>query len=136
MVTPSLESFLESGKSLVIRAKDQIVFESDDSDLKPLLEYIQKFGPDYGQPVIFDKYVGRAAALLMTLVKPSRVCAGVLSENGKAALEEAALAVEYGSIVKYLMDVASHNMCRWEKMSLGLDAGQFYDQLRENIAQS
>jgi hypothetical protein len=136
MITPSLEAFLKSGKSLVIYVQDQVVFESNDSDLKPLLEYIKDFGPDYGRPVIFDKYVGRAAALLMTLVWPSKVLTGVLSENGKAALEEAGLEVEYSELVKYLMAVASHDMCRWEKMSLGLDAQQFCDLILQNTAES
>ena len=105
------------------------VYRSDGSDLSPLLEYIGQGRDNHTNPVIFDVYVGRAAALLMTTVKPAKVFAGVISEGGATVLQEYMIPYEAGKTVKYLMDHASHGMCRWEKMSMDKTPGEFLEEV-------
>ena len=129
----TLASFLETGLSLVVYRDGQVVFESSDSDLRPLVTYIRTYGSDDGEVVIFDKYVGRAAALLMELIRPHHVYAGVISQSGAQALKESGIGFDAGREVKYLMDVASEGMCRWEKMAIGKIAEEFLAELRNII---
>ena len=129
----TLEQFLQDGSSLVVYSAEAEIFRSDASDLTPLIEYVQTIGDRYAVVVIFDKYVGRAAALLMSLVKPSQVYVGVISEGGAAVLTEAGIAFEAAKQVTYLMDVASESMCRWEKLSLGKTAEEFRQVLKSEL---
>jgi hypothetical protein len=129
MENSELRSFLESGLSFMVQVNKRTVFESEATDLQPLVTYIQEFGPDYNNPIIFDKYVGGAAALLMTLIEPQKVYAGVLSQRGKETLERSSIAYETRQIVQYLMDIASEGMCHWERLSLGLTAQEFFARL-------
>lgn len=129
----TLASFLETGLSLVVYHDGSVVFESSDSDLRPLVTFIRTHTAHDGEVVIFDKYVGRAAALLMELIRPHHVYAGVISESGGQALKESGIAFDAGREVKYLMDVASEGMCRWEKMAVGKMANEFLEELREIV---
>ena len=130
----TLASFLETGLSLIVYREGVVVFESSDSDLRPLMTYIRTRGIRDKEVVIFDKYAGRAAALLMGLIRPHHVYAGVISESGAQALKESGVAFDAGREVKYLMDVASAGMCRWEKMAAGKSAEEFLAELRNIVA--
>ncbi|MBU0985286.1 MAG: DUF1893 domain-containing protein [candidate division Zixibacteria bacterium] len=111
----TLDEFLASGWSLVVYADDDLVYRSKDSDLIPLLDFLDRDRESSLRLTIFDRYIGRAAALLMVLIQPQRVCAGVLSEGGAIVLRENKVPFEAVRQVKYLMDIASEGMCRWEK---------------------
>jgi hypothetical protein len=127
----TLASFLETGLSLIVYREGMVVFESSDSDLRPLVTYIRTHGTHDEKVVIFDKYVGRAAALLMGLIRPHHVYAGVISQSGAEELKESGIAFDAGREVKYLMDVASEGMCRWEKMAVGKTADELLAELRK-----
>jgi hypothetical protein len=125
-----LDQFLKSDKSLTVYHGSEIVFESSASDLRGLTEYLDMPRPMVGAVIIFDRYVGRAAAALMLLAKAERVFAGTISEAGAAELNDRGIDFESGRTVKHLMGVASDGMCRWEKMALEYTPQQLLEQLR------
>lgn len=126
----TLEQFLAGGQSLVIYCGDEVVFRSESSDLRPLIEFIDGAEEVSGELTLFDKYVGRAAGLLMALIKPRMVYAGIISEGGVETLEKYTIPFEAARRVKYLMGVASDDMCQWEKMSLGKSPRQLWELLK------
>jgi hypothetical protein len=127
----TLEQFADSGISLVILREGQEIFRSQASGLAPLVEYLAMGQEQRDNLTIFDKYVGRAAALLMTLLNPVKVYAGVISEGGAETLEQFLVPYEAGKTVRYLMEVASESMCRWEKVSIGKAPDEFLEEVRK-----
>jgi hypothetical protein len=126
----SFEKFIESKWSLVLLADDRIVFKSQASDLKPLTRFLRDGNRFEHELVIYDKYVGRAAALLITLIRPQKVLTPVISTGGKEILNKYGIPFKARRQVKYLMGVASDEMCRWEKMAMGKSPEEFWDMLK------
>lgn len=127
----TFDQFQQSGKSLVIIKDDELVYQSDRNALDPLIQFIKEKRHLEGGFVIFDKYIGRAAALLMTFLKPKKVYTPVISQFGREEFERFGIDYHFDKEVKYLMGVASDNMCRWEKMTVGKTPDQFWQMLTE-----
>lgn len=125
------DRFIKSKWSLAVIADRRIVFRSQASAIRPLIRYLRE-KPDTLEPVtIYDKYVGRAAALLMVLVKPAKVYTPVISEGGAQTLEAHKIPFKADRQVKYLMGLASDEMCRWEKMTIGKTPDEFWAMLAD-----
>ncbi|NOY88441.1 MAG: DUF1893 domain-containing protein [FCB group bacterium] len=126
----SFEKFVKSRWSLVIIGKGKIIFKSQASGIKPLVTFIKKDEGNNDQDlVIYDRYIGRAAALLMVLINPSKVYTPVISEGGRDALEEYKITYFAQQQVKYLMGYASDKMCRWEKMAMNKTPQELWEVL-------
>ncbi|MFH1688525.1 MAG: DUF1893 domain-containing protein [bacterium] len=121
----SFARFQKSPWSLVVLSGGRMVFKSRAKAIEPLLRYLNTNPPPLADAVIYDKYVGRAAALLMTLVGPIVVKTPIISDGGAAALLEHEIAFEAGRQVKWPMGVASENMCYWEKLAMGKSPREF-----------
>jgi len=116
---------------MVILEADRVIFRSRAAAIKPVIRFIKSGGRERGADslVIYDKYVGRAAALLMSLVSPKLVCTPVLSESGEQTLKQFDIPFQADRRVKYLMGIASADMCKWEKMTLGKTPEEFWAML-------
>ncbi len=68
----SYDRFKKSPWSLVVISDGRIIFRSRASALKPLVRYLTSRREQGDRVVIYDKYVGRAAAMLMTLIQAAR----------------------------------------------------------------
>ncbi|MCP4686346.1 MAG: DUF1893 domain-containing protein [bacterium] len=127
----TLQEFLDSDLSLVIYVADKEEFRSRASDLEPLVKFLDDSTPSNERPVVFDRYVGRAAALLVSTLKPEKVHTGVISEAGAQVLDDARIPYEAREQARYLMGVASEDMCRWEKLSMGKSPEELLSELRK-----
>ncbi|UCD64954.1 MAG: DUF1893 domain-containing protein [Candidatus Zixiibacteriota bacterium] len=127
----SFERFVKSRWSLVIIAHNRIIFRSQASAVKPLVRYLRERHPDGEPVVIYDKYVGRAAALLMVLIKPLKVYTPLLSLGGKEVFGEFGIPFQAQREVKYLMGFASDQMCQWEKLTAGKTPEEFWKLLHD-----
>lgn len=126
----SFERFRSSRWTLVILSEGRIVFKSRARAISPLVRYL-KSGPGQSDDlVIYDKYIGRAAALLMVLIGPAEVYTPVISEGGREVLQQYGLLFHADRTVKYLMGEASQEMCKWERASLGKTPEQFREEVR------
>lgn len=115
----TLAEFLETDLSLIIYDDGRELFRSTASNLEPLVAFLKMGINTRGAVTVFDRYVGRAAALLISTLRAKKVYTGVISEGGAVVFEETGLEFEAGERAKYLMGVASADMCRWEKMAVG-----------------
>jgi uncharacterized protein DUF1893 len=127
----TLRQFLDSDLSLVIYKGGQELFNSKASDLEPLVQFLESARPADKGLVVFDRFVGRAAALLISTLEPEKVYTGVISENGAQVLDDASIPFEAHEKAKYLMGLASDDMCRWEKLSLGKSPEQLLSELKK-----
>jgi len=127
----TLSQFVKSGWSLVIYKQKRVFFRSQASDLKPLINYIKNKGLPKEELVIFDKYVGRAAALLIILIKPMKLYTPVISQGGFVVLKNKKISFEYMKKVKYLMNIASNAMCQWEKLAQNKSARTFLNLVKK-----
>ncbi|KAA3634314.1 MAG: DUF1893 domain-containing protein [Calditrichaeota bacterium] len=126
----TLSEFQKSGKSLSIYSGTEEIFSSDKDALEPLVEFIQS-DATYENLVIFDKYIGRAAAMLMTLINPQKVYTPIISQFGREVLQNKSIRYEAEKEVEFLMGVASDSMCRWEKISVGKTAEDLLEMLKK-----
>jgi hypothetical protein len=121
----NLEEFKSSEWNFVAYQGDKIVFKSKSKALDPLVEFV-KTNPEPGI-IIFDRIVGRAAALLMTLIQPAKVYTPVISKSGRQVLDEAGIEIESPQTVEYIMGIASEDSCKWEKLVIGKSAEEFWE---------
>jgi len=125
----TLDEFINSDNNFIAYRNGEDIFRSAGNDLTPLLSFIDKHGLHLSGLVLFDRYIGRAAALLMSLIGPQEVFTGTISEGGAELLQNAGIDYHFQEKVTYLMGVASGEMCQWEKKSLGKSAEEFYTLL-------
>lgn len=130
MAVYDLDQFVKSGLSLAVCRDDAMIFSSNGDGLEPLVKYLYQHGATKAGVVVFDKLVGRAAALLITLLTPKSVHAGAVSDSGAEVIDNCQIPFETKRRVKYLTDVASEGGCRWEKMAIGKTAEELLSELR------
>ncbi len=130
------DEFLASDNTLQVYEDNKLVFASNKDRLLPLAEYIEKSASDHHDVVIFDRIMGRAAALLS--VKAS--CRDVYSPLGsQLAIETLA---KYGikhhltQIVPYIQKPNQEDMCPMEKLSLGKEPEEFYQIIKNLLAEN
>ena len=130
----SLEEFTNSKESLIIYQDEKIIFSSYDSDIIPLIKFLDRGKELSGEVIIFDKYIGRAAGLLMTKISPSFIYTPIISEKAVNLFIEYEIDFEATEIVKYLMGKASNEMCQWEKLSIDKYPDEFYLLAKKKLA--
>jgi len=130
----TLAGFVESDLSLLVYADGKPVFESRASDLTPLLGYIDHQFDYRDELTLYDRYVGRAAALLMTIIRPTTVYCKIISDGGADVLNQYGIPFQSDQQVKFLMGVASGEMCRFEKMARNKSAEEFLRLLKKENA--
>ena len=122
-----LETFEKSGKSLVILKNNQIIFESSDHMLRPLVQAIKE--QDLSGAIIFDKRIGRGASLLFIYAKVAQVFTLCASKHAVAGLEENNIPFTAKAIVDNLMNTDGTKVCIMEKLSAGKSPSEFFQEL-------
>ena len=136
MYSRLFNEFLTSGDSLRIYEGDKLVFASSKDRLLPLLEYIDRFAAYHQQVVIFDKVIGRAAALLCARADCREVCSPLGSQLAIKALDEYGIKYHLTKIVPYIKQLDRDDMCPMEKLSLDKGPEEFYEAIRNIISES
>ena len=117
--------------TLVIVKEKRVLFESDSSGIRGLLQAIEKLGKEMAGSSVADKVVGRAAALLLAHSSVSEVYASVLSREGLKVLEENHIKVEHKNLVQIIFDQTGKNICPFEKFSSEIKSlDTAYEQLK------
>ena len=113
----SLKEFSQGKWSFIVYHHDKVIFRSQASDLKPVIAYKKRFGKKHKKLIVYDKIVGRATALLLVLLKPAKVLTPLASQGGVFVLKKYKIKFDALKTAKYLMGVASGQMCQWEKLA-------------------
>jgi len=117
--------------SLALIKDDKIIFSSDKSGLRPLIECIKKSKGKEANCILFDKVIGLAAARCIIYSGfISNVIAGTASEKAIESLEKNSIKVKAATIVKNICNKDRTGICPMEKKALeAADNATFYNEL-------
>ena len=125
--------FLTSDDTLRVYEGDRLVFSSAKDRLLPLLEYIDRFAPDYQHVVIFDKIIGNAAALLSIKADCHKVFSPLGSQFAVKTLDKYGIKYHFTKVAPYIQKPDGEDMCPMEKLSLGKGPEEFYEAMLKII---
>ena len=112
----------EEDKSLVIVKNGRIIFCSESSGIKGILEAIEKLGERLSGASAADRIVGKAAALLLAYSQIVRVYAITLSRSGLHTLRKNSIPVEYDYLVPEILDKNKKDICPFEKFTSDIES--------------
>ena len=136
MYKPLFDEFLTSNNTLRVYEDSKLIFASDKDRLLPLMEYIDKFASNHRDVVIFDKIMGRAAALLCTKANCREVYSPLGSKLALDVLEKKGIKYHLDQIVPCIQKPNQKEMCPMEKLSLDKKPEEFYQLIRNLLAES
>lgn len=130
-----IERFTRQELSLLLVKEDQILFQSRRSGLAPLIEAIEEQDKErLVGSYVFDKIVGKAAALLISYFKGTWVYTITLSQAAKAVLEGFNVTYEAENIVEKISAAGTTSQCPFEKAVANIEEPKTaYKLLRQKI---
>jgi hypothetical protein len=132
---PLFDEFLTSKNTLRVYKGSKLIFTSDKDRLLPLVEYIDKFASQHHNVVIFDKIVGRAAALLFIKADCQEVYSPLGSQLAIEVLEKYSIKHHLTQIVPCIQK-PNKDMCPMETLSIGKDPEEFYQLIGNLLAEN
>jgi len=91
-----LEQLVNSDNNLMVFYEEELVFQSRDRGITPLIEAIDTIGRENLIGVVTaDRIVGKAAALLNLYMGATEVHAGIISRGAKKILSEHGVGFEF-----------------------------------------
>ncbi len=130
------DEFLASDNTLQVYEDDKLVFASNKDRLLPLVEYIEKFTPDHQDVVIFDRIIGRAAALLCVKANCQEVYSPLGSQLAIETLDKCGIKYHLTQVVPYIQKPNQEEMCPMEKLSIGKEPEEFYQLINNLLAKN
>ena len=115
------KALLEGHSVVCVRGEEVRI--RDERGIRPLLEMIGR-GESLCGFCVADKIVGKAAALLFSILQPAELYAHVLSEGGAAVLERYEIAYTCGTRTEKIVDRTGRDICPMEKTVLNIDDPQ------------
>jgi hypothetical protein len=108
-----------SGKnwSFVLIKNGKIIFKSKADRLKPLILCIKKHQKEMRGAIVFDKIIGRAAAMLLVYAKVKEVWTPIISQDARKYLKKNKIKAEFKKEVKNIMNQKGDDLCPMEKLS-------------------
>jgi hypothetical protein len=125
------QQFTIGKHTLEVYQNGQQIFVSSKDRLQPLLEYIATSAPQHQGVVIFDRIVGRAAALLAVKAGCAELYSPMGSELAIAVLREHDIKHDLGKLVPYIQRDNQTEMCPMERLSIGKEPDEFYRTMKK-----
>jgi len=125
------EKFAKTRFSLEIRQSGKILFRSKRDGVSGLLLFIKKYGRKYQDLVIFDKVIGRAAALLFAYLKAKEVYGVIGSKLAIRALRSFKIKYYFKKTVSGIINRTKTGPCPMERLSRGKTPEKLYDLLKK-----
>jgi hypothetical protein len=119
------DEFLTSKNTLRVYKSSKLIFTSDKDRLLPLVEYIDKFASRHHNVVVFDKIVGRAAALLLIKADCREVFSPLGSQLAVEVLNKSGIKYHLTRTVPFIQ-TPDQKMCPMETLSIGKEPEEFY----------
>ncbi|OGN91531.1 MAG: hypothetical protein A2Z75_07645 [Chloroflexi bacterium RBG_13_50_10] len=135
MYRPLFDEFLTSGNTLRVYKGNKLLFTSDKDRLLPLVEYIEKFASRHRNVVIFDKIMGRAAALLCVKAHCGEVYSPLGSQLAVEVLGKRGIKYHLTRTVPCIQ-TPNENMCPMELLSVGKEPEEFYRLIKNLLAEN
>lgn len=123
------KKFLESDLELQIFSQNKIIYESKESGVRGLLDFLKTDYRQYENISVFDKVVGRAAAFLTILLDAKEIYGAVGSESAAEALDDWGIKYHFEKAIPNILDRDKADICPMEKLSEGKTPEEFYKAL-------
>jgi hypothetical protein len=117
--------FLKGGDTLRIYHQGRLIFTSAKPGVLPLLEYARSVPREKGV-TIFDRVVGNAAALLLSMISCRDVYSPLGSQLAEETLRSYGISYHFAETVPFIQNQKREDMCPMERLSLGKDPEEFY----------
>ncbi|OGZ23963.1 MAG: hypothetical protein A2896_01320 [Candidatus Nealsonbacteria bacterium RIFCSPLOWO2_01_FULL_43_32] len=108
------------------RRRGNLIFRSKKAGVAGLLAFIQKHDKKYSNLVIFDKIVGRGAALLAAYLKAKEIYGKTGSKLAAKSLRKYKIKFYSQKTVPNILNRDQTGLCPFEKLSLGKTPEKFY----------
>ena len=135
MYQPLFAKFLTSDDTLRVYEGGKLIFTSDKDRLLPLVEYIDKFASHHRNVVIFDKIMGRAAALLCIKANCQEVYSPLGSQPAVEVLGKRGIKYHLTRTVPCIQ-TPDEKMCPMELLSIGKEPEEFYQLIKNLLAKN
>jgi len=129
------DQFSNSDNTLRVYKGSKLVFSSDKDRLLPLIDYLNEFGSRHRKVVIFDKILGRAAALLCIKANCQEVWSPLGSQLAIGVFGKRGIKYHFSRTVPCIQ-TPEDKMCPMELLSIGKDPDEFYNLLKRRIAEN
>lgn len=124
----------KNNDTLVIVKKGRVLFETNSSGIRGLLEAIERVERGLKGSAVADKLVGEAAAQLCAYSNVNKVFAVTLSRCGKDILEKHEIGCEYENLVPHILNFNKTDLCPFEKLVAGSGSPkEAYERLKESV---
>ena len=127
------KKFVESKDNLWVYVDGNLRFRSTESGIAPLISYIEEFSPCPEGAIVFDRIVGKAAALLLNKASCQKVYSPFASELAIETLERLGIDYSFTTVVPYISNRTGDGMCPFEKASIGKSPDEFYQFVVETF---
>jgi hypothetical protein len=114
-----LEYFIDKKLAFALIKENKILYKSKKQRLEPLLFCLKKYKKQMRGAMVFDKVVGRAAALLLCYGGVKKVLTPTITRNALVVLARGGAEVKYKKIVKNILNRTGDDLCPMEKLSRG-----------------
>jgi hypothetical protein len=120
-----LQYFVDKKLAFALIKDGKILYKSKKQRLLPLLFCLKSYKAQMRGAVVYDKVVGRAAALLLCHGGVKKVLTPTISRGALLVLKRGGAEVEYQKIVKNILNNAGNDLCPMEKLSRGKSVKDF-----------
>jgi hypothetical protein len=124
---PLFDEFVTSSNTLRVYKDGELIFTSEKERLLPLIEYLKKYGSCHHDVVIFDKILGRAAALLCIKAHCREVYSPLGSRLAADVLGKRGIKYYFTRTVPCIQKPDQTGMCPMEALSIGKEPEEFYE---------
>jgi len=126
----NLDYFSSRGWAFVLVRGGKILYKSKSQGLKPLIFCVKNYKAQMRGATVYDKVIGRAAALLLVYGGVKKVLTPTVSRGALIVLKRGGAKVEHGKIVKNILNNTGNNLCPMEKMSQGKNSAEFAKMMK------
>ena len=125
----NLDCFSGSYWSFVIIKQNRIIYKSKLAGLKPLIYCIKKYQTEMRDSIVYDKIIGKAAAILIASAGVREVWTPTISKAGRAYLSKNNVKIAYKDIVNCIRNRSGNDICPMEKIAGRLGEKEFLNKM-------
>ncbi|MFH1775694.1 MAG: DUF1893 domain-containing protein [Chloroflexota bacterium] len=126
------DEFLRSHDTLRVYAGKRLIFGSGEGRLLPWLKYLGQSGPRR-RPVICDKVMGNAAALLAVKAGCREVYSPLGSQLAIRTLDKYGIKHHIAKTIPYIQKGDGEEICPMEALSIDKGPEEFYEAVKDII---
>lgn len=127
-----VEELREKGLSLMIYRDGELVFSSFGRGITPLLDAVEALGLEHLHgAIVVDKFIGRAAALIIVHVKASEAHAALISAGAKEVFRKHGLRHLFADETDVIAGSDGVGLCPFERLVMDIsDPAEAYAMIR------